>query len=549
MSSIKRPIPFFLLCLVILLFAIAAMALDEIPSSQAELQILGAPGDDIGPYLAVGDINCDQVPDLFFGAPGFSFASQDDKSRDTLVYGIYGPIESDEGVVDLSATPANLEITDSILAATLGMSLTLADLNDDGCDDLIVGDPQAKPGTWPYAGRVNVLFGRADAPPRWLVDWGSNLPDLKFMYDQLFLNLGETVGTGDFDGDGNLDIFMSGVPLPQAGAVYVVFGPFDRTSGATRDFSSDRPDFQIVGRGVPGPWYNSVYLLDDLNGDGRSDLFVGTATTRNPFSHGGAYIFFGRPSALLPDVWDMRETPADITIITNDSPHFRAFGHQVQLADLNGGGKDDLIVSDPGYTIDFGRKGALLLFEHHRLSSGTVIDLSEESPDLTVVGRGVSWWFFNRLAVAQGGAGQSLFATSPYFSHEGLLLGGAVFRLDSDLFTDADTYVPLDYVDPSAIYYGDSMGATFGRSVLTADLDGNENLDLVVGAGDGYPNGGTIYIFYDQVDTTVPPDDDDTDDDTEDDDDSAATQIIEDTSKKKNILPLPDEEGGCRCSY
>jgi hypothetical protein len=549
MSSNKHPVFACFLILLIFLPSSIAMALDEIPSSLADVQIIGAPGDEIGPILATGDINCDNEPDLFFGAPGFSFESGDDKGGSTLIYGIYGPIESDAGIIDLGATRPNVEIISSITAGTLGFSLTLADLNNDGCDDLLVGDPQAWPQRWPFAGRVNVLFGRADAPPGWIVNWMLTLPDLSFIYDWLFLNLGETIGTGDFNGDGNLDVFISGVPLPQAGAVYVAFGPFERTSGAFRNFSSDPPDLQIVAHGEQGPWYNSIYQITDLNGDGLSDLFIGAPTNRNLFSHGSAYVFFGRPTATLPDVWDMQETPADITIRTTDASSYRAFGHQVQLADLNGGGKDDLLIADPGYTVDFWRKGALTFFDHHRLSSGTEIDLSEEIPDVTVIGRGTSWWFFDKLAVARGQGGQSLFATSPYFTHDDLWLSGAVFRLDQDLFTNSGTYVQLDYVEPTTIYYGDTENARFGEGVLVVDLDGNESLDLVVGGRGTIPDRGAIHIFYDQFDTTLPPDDDDDDDDDDQDDDSAAAELVKDIDTNKKIIPLPDEEGGCRCGW
>jgi hypothetical protein len=54
----------------IILFYTAFAAAEEIPATEADVIILGDPGDLIGGSVAIGDVNGDSALDLAFGAPG-----------------------------------------------------------------------------------------------------------------------------------------------------------------------------------------------------------------------------------------------------------------------------------------------------------------------------------------------------------------------------------------------------------------------------------------------------------------------------------------------
>lgn len=64
-----RKICFFIVLSMVVLFAAAAGA-EDVAATDAEVTIFGVENDILGSVLAVGDFNGDQIPDLFFGAPG-----------------------------------------------------------------------------------------------------------------------------------------------------------------------------------------------------------------------------------------------------------------------------------------------------------------------------------------------------------------------------------------------------------------------------------------------------------------------------------------------
>ena len=548
----KTRLLFFLPILLILILAPLAHAVENIPSSSAETMILGADQDYIGLTLATGDINCDQSLDLVFSALGgyYNRGSQSKEETSNVVYVLFGPFISSMGDVDLNTTQPDIAIISPSEFGGFGLSVVVDDLNNDGCGDIIVGDPYSEPGFMALAGEVSVLFGRPDPPPHWQVDWSSQPPDLTFYHDVLFNYLGESVATGDFDGDGNADLFISGVSWSKAGAIYVVRGPFQPSPSTPRDFSDNPPDLKIIGTGLPGTWQNTRYHLEDVDQDGRKDLVVGIDKSVSPFSTGNAYLFYGRDAADLPVVWDLEDTPPDVSVNSGSGDFFSTFGRWVLLADYNDDQQIDLLVSDPEYMSGFRRRGALFMLDHDRLTRGAVNDLSVNPADLTVIGAGSSWDFFDQFTVVPAGNGPSLIATAPMASYGRAPSGGAVTRLDQELLTNPSGTVQVEQIDPTAVYYGTTMFQNFGQSLQVGDLDGNERLDLIVGAqgDDPFYTSGAIYLFFDQIDTTPEPldDDDDTDDDDsgdlpiDDDDDSLSGDLT-------SVIEKHDELGGCRC--
>ncbi len=446
------------------------------------------------------------------------------------MYGIFGPLTDYSGNYDLNKETADLTLYASTECGTFGKIMALADLDGDGCDDLILGDPGAQPGTQPVAGEVTVLFGRADAPAAWTVDWTATGPDLALRLDVVSVSVGLAVATGDWDGDGNTDLAFSLYPPSRSGAVALLRGPLAHTAGAVRDLAANPPDLTILGPGVAGDGFGSSLTFRDIDGDGRDDLAIGAETFFSGDNGGAAFVLYGRDFAAAPETWDLATDAPEVAVYSGPGA-FRGFGRRVQLADLSGDGEADLVVSDPFLTLGINSPGALFRIDHDRLARGTEIVLADDAPDLSLIGLESWWYFFDAFTVIDTLAGAPiLVAAANYGTYGEWSSGGIVYRLDRQQL--AGELVKLSDIDPTALYYGDGVGYLFGESLAVASLDGNGTLDLVAGGdgGEAGDDGGAVAVFFDQF-APVPVDDDAVDDDASDDDtadDDADDDVVDD---------------------
>jgi len=128
-------------------------------AEEGDVVITGAQGSAFGYVAAVGDLNGDGLADLLIGAP-----------RDERVYGFLGrrdwPArldvkEEEEGADLILEGAATFEFV-PLPATHVPRTLAAQDLNGDGIDDILIGDPQGRgPGEGRLsAGRVYVVFGR-----------------------------------------------------------------------------------------------------------------------------------------------------------------------------------------------------------------------------------------------------------------------------------------------------------------------------------------------------------------------------------------------------
>lgn len=142
-----------------------------------------------------------------------------------------------------------------------GATLLVADLDDDGQDDLVVAGPRVG------HDRVYVFFG--PLPP-------GSTPDPSTA-DVIIEGApggeaGWSLAAGDFDADGAADLAV-GAPseLQGAGRVYVFAGPLASSSLTTADAAST-----IDGDPQPAPVYTGWSLAaGDFDGDGVDELAVG----------------------------------------------------------------------------------------------------------------------------------------------------------------------------------------------------------------------------------------------------------------------------------
>jgi hypothetical protein len=236
----------------------------------------GAPveGDGVGVALdGIGDFDGDGLDDLALGANG-----SDRSAVDAGAVAIFlGPVADGATTVDqadqLYLGDADFQYAGDAVAAA-------GDLDGDGLADLLVGGNSQGPGTtWVLAGPgVPGSSTITDVPT-------SLVGEADFDYAGAF-----SARAGDLNNDGWADVVIgaygSGAVAPQAGVVYLAFGPFPTGANALADISRrwlGEQEEDNAGRAVAGG--------ADADGDGLDDVLIGAQYSDEGGTFGGqAYV-------------------------------------------------------------------------------------------------------------------------------------------------------------------------------------------------------------------------------------------------------------------
>ena len=322
---------------------------------------LGATATDIAGYAvaAPGDVDGDGFDDLWVGDPGTDSA-----------YLLYGGTTawSDGGLADL----ADVTVDDGGAEALLGYGVAeIGDLDADGHADLAVGEYG---GGGAFEGQVYLFFGSASFAGS-LTTAGADASFVGTEASELAGTESGAVESGDFDGDGMLDLVVGGRGYDGAasgtGRVYVVLGP---ASSWAPDTVLTDADVFLTGTPTDGTstsFGSDVRSLDDHNGDGLVDLAVGAYLHDGAAGEAGAvFVFYGVSSGWA----SMDDTDADRTIEGDaaDDQLGRSLG---RVGDLDGDGLGDLLAyahaaDDPSGATDAG--GVFLFPGAVGLAGGTL---------------------------------------------------------------------------------------------------------------------------------------------------------------------------------
>jgi hypothetical protein len=321
----------------------------DIASQQQNLTIFGAQvGDNLGYAVAAADVNHDAIDDILVSAP-MSNGPGNQRTDLGETYVIFGSADLG-GVIDIGEGKQDVTVFGAEGFSLLGDSLATGDVNDDGIDDIIMGAPFAGrvPGSPPGGprtelGEVYVVFGSPTLGG--LISIPENQQDFTIAGAESFAELGDTVVSGDVNGDGIDDIIAvaeaAGRPegaTPNAGATYVVLGSRG-LSGAVSIAESEQ-DLSILGADRQDALGFSA-AVGDVNGDDIDDILLvaqragGPDNTRD--TAGEAYVIFG--SSDLKGTIDVAANEQDTIIFGADAHDLLSFSG---ADDINGDGIGDI---------------------------------------------------------------------------------------------------------------------------------------------------------------------------------------------------------------
>ena len=418
--------------------------------------------DQVGSCVSTaGDVNGDGYADVIFYAG-------------RVPYGLYNLDYAAAfygGSAGLPLTPSWKQ-TDSVVYSYFGSQVaTAGDINGDGISDVIISAfnySVPNPGDQ-YEGAAFVYNGSPEGLSSGAANWTAE-------GNQAGGTFGRSVSAaGDVNGDGYSDVIVGAYLFDNGeineGRAFVYHGSaggLSLTANWTGEINQTGAGFGI-----------SVSTAGDVNGDGYSDVIVGSANFSNGQSNeGGAFIYYGSSSGLSLSV--------NHTLEVNQVN--AGFGQSVSTAgDVNGDGYSDVIVGAQNF--DNGESNEGKVFVYFGSSTGPSSSFS--------------WTAESNQADAKFG---SCVSDAGDVNGDGFsdVITGA-YGFDNGQTDEGKTFVYFGSalglsLTPNWTFESNQANGQSGNSVSTAgDINGDGYSDVIIGAY-SYSNGqsaeGSAFLFH-----------------------------------------------------
>ena len=438
-------------------------------STTANFTKAGTAGsDNLGSNVSsAGDVNGDGFSDVLISAPYFDGGQTDEG----IVY-LFGGAVNGLNPIAFASIEGNQD------SAFFGESASTAgDVNGDGYCDVIIGSPFYDNGQ-SNEGRAYIYFGSALTPYLTL--------NTSVESNQADANFGTSVSTaGDVNGDGYSDVIVGSDLYDNGqtgeGKAFVYYGSATGISiNPNWTTESDQSSAQLG---------NAVSTAGDVNGDGYSDILVGSSYYDNGNSdEGRVSVYFGSANGL--------STIANWTGESDQNSGRLGFSLST-AGDVNGDGFADILAGAVLYNNGSSNEGGIFLWYGSAtgpVANGTPsnADWSAES-DQAFAQLG---WSVSTAGDVNGDGYSDIIAGARLYENGEANEGGAFCWHGSPSGLGADgTPSNADWSAES-----DQAAANFGISVSTAgDVNGDGYSDVIIGAeryDNGFTDNGQVFVYY-----------------------------------------------------
>ena len=426
-----------------------------------------------GSVDSAGDVNGDGYGDVIIGSRLFD-AGEPFEGAAFVFHGGPGGLASGEALATADTVLRSAQSGSEFGSTVAGAG----DVNGDGYSDVIVGASRYDDGEEDEGAAFIFLGGPsgiADATPATAhTVLQSNVPDLPLF--------GAVVsGVGDLNGDGYADVAVGAGSLENTlrleGATFVYLGGY----GGIPDGDPSTADAVIWGGDDFAQLPTSIGTAGDVNGDGYSDLLLGSLSYAAPgaMAGGAAFLFHGGPAGLSSGDTSL----ADGTILNLQAGSL--FGWSTEWAgDVNGDGYDDAIVGASQWSNGEATEGAAFVFLG---SAGGIGNQTTASADSFLEGNQVSGLFGSSVAgagdVNGDGFGDVVVSAESYEYGGGPSGEGALFVFHGSaagIPTNGSPATSDAYFESA--YEGAFMAPRGSGLAAAGDVDGDGHGEIVAGS-------------------------------------------------------------------
>ncbi|MEM6298355.1 MAG: integrin alpha [Bacteroidota bacterium] len=292
---------------------------------------------------AIGDVNGDGIDDIIISANGYYSSTRTRTNESYVVFGQNGSFSSSFDLSTLDGTNG--------FVIDLGERVASAgDMNNDGLDDIIIGNTNADPNGLNNAGESYVIFGQSSFSDTLNVSSLNGVNGFSISGATDRIESGVVASAGDVNGD-NFDDLIIGTSGNDnnsvTGEAYVIFGQSSFASNLNLSTLNGTNGFTLRGITIDDYAGDAVSSAGDMNGDGLDDLLIGApgALGSAPNYGGGeSYVVFGQTN-FGSSFFDLSSLNGMNGFTIDGVENGRSVGNELAAAgDMNGDGFDDIVL-------------------------------------------------------------------------------------------------------------------------------------------------------------------------------------------------------------